>query len=167
MVLTGEVSSTALRDQVERRAGEIPWVRGVINGISVSGIVLPPEDHRFLQPVIGKELLFKDDLSVIIQKVIINPNNRRVVAMVVKGRFPDALQQSQPGYRREERSPEQLMVLPVRLILHLARSSGFIQINSTDTTEFKIFEPTWYITPDKDWLPPYPYCTDEVLFVAE
>ncbi len=59
------------------------------------------------------------------------------------------------------------MVLPVRLILHLTRSAGFLLINSTETTQFEDFEPSRYITPDKDWLPPYPYCTDEVLFLSE
>ncbi len=92
VVLVGEVSSTALRDQAEQCVAEIPWVRGIINEISVPGMVVEPGDQRFLQPLIGKEMLFKDALSVTIQKVVINPNNRRVVAMVVKGRFPDALQ---------------------------------------------------------------------------
>ena len=163
----GEVSSTAIRDQAEQRAAEIPWVRGVINEICVPGMVLEPEDQRFLQPLIGKEMLFKDGLSVTIQKVVINQHNRRVVAMVAKGRFPDALRQGQDEDDGGERSPERLVVLPVRLILHLTRSAGFLQINSTETTQYEDFEPTRYITPGKDWLPPYPYCTDEVLFLAK
>lgn len=167
VVLVGEVSSTALRDQAEQCAAEIPWVRGVINEICVPDMVLEPEDQRFLQPLIGKEMFFKDALSVTIQKVVINPNNRRVVDMVVKGRFPDALRQGQHEGDGEERSSERLVVLPVRLILHLTRTSGFLKINSTETTQYEDFEPPRYITPGKDWRPPYPYCTDEVLFLVE
>lgn len=168
VVLAGEVSSAALCDQAEQCAAEIPWVRGIINEICVAGMVLNPEDQRFLQPLIGEELLFKDALSVTIQKVIINPHNRRVVAMVARGRFPDALGQGgQHGDEGEYHRLERLVVLPVRLILHLTRSSGFLQINSTETTQFEDFEPSRYIIPDKAWLPPYPYCTDEVLFLAK
>lgn len=167
VVLMGEVSSTALRDQAGQCAAEIPWVRGIINEICVPGIVLEPVDQQFLQPMIGQELLFKDPLSVTIQKVVINPHNRRVVAVVVKGRFPDALRQGLQENYRDERSPERLVVLPVRLILHLTRSAGFLEITSTETTQYEDFEPSRYITPDQDWLPPYPYCTDEVLFLGE
>jgi osmotically-inducible protein OsmY len=167
VVLVGEVSSTTIRDQAVQCIAEIPWVRGIINEIRVTGIVLEPEDQRFLQPVIGKELQFKDALSVTIRKVIINPHNRRVVAMVGLGRFPaPPRQESKLGYGGEN-SPESLVVLPVGLILHLTRSTGYLRINSAETNEYEDYDPSRYITPDKDWLPPYPYCTDEVLFLAE
>lgn len=167
-VLMGEVSSTALRDQAEECVAQIPWVRGILNEICVPGVVSEPEDQRFLQPLIGKELLFKDGFSVTVQKVVINPKNRRVVAMVVRGRFPDMLRQGQhDDYGDEERGPERLVVLPVQMILHLTHSSGFLQINSTEMAQFEDFEPTRYITPEQNWMPPYPYCTDEVLFLVE
>jgi osmotically-inducible protein OsmY len=167
VVLVGEVSSTALRDKAEQCAAEIPWVRGVINEICVAGMVLEPEDQRFLQPWIGNELLFKDALSVIIRKVVINPHNRRVVAVIVLGRFPSSLRQEQNWNYLGESAPERMVVLPSRLILNLTGSGGMIRINSDETTEYQDYDPSRYHTPDKDWLPPYPYCTDEVLFLAE
>ena len=118
--------------------GQIPWVRGIINEIHAPGIVLNPEDQRFLQPLIGKELLFKDALSVTIRKVVINPHNRRVVAVVVLGRFPDPLRKDQNSGYRGESNPERLVVLPVHLILYLTRSAGFIQINSVRPLNLKI-----------------------------
>ncbi|MBN1666022.1 MAG: BON domain-containing protein [Anaerolineales bacterium] len=59
VTLVGEVSSISLRDQVEQIVAEIPWVRGVINEIRAPGIVLDPEEQRFLQPMIGKEMFFQ------------------------------------------------------------------------------------------------------------
>jgi hypothetical protein len=53
------------------------------------------------------------------------------------------------------------------MILRLTRSAGFLQINRTEATQWEDFEPTRYITPEKNWMPPYPYCTDEVLFLAK
>jgi len=166
-VLLGEVNSTALRDQAEQSVAEIPWVRGVINEIRVSGTVVDSGDQRFLQPFIGNELIFKDTLSVTIRKVIINPHNRRVVGVVVLGRFPDPLRQGSDTEYPGENDPERLVVLPVRLILSLTRSDGFIRISSDEVTEYQDYDPACYVTPDKDWLPPYPYCTDDVLFLTE
>lgn len=166
-VLVGEVSSTSIRDQAEQCVAEIPWVRGVINEINAPGILLNPEDQRFLQPLIGKELLFKDALSVTTRKVVINPHNRRVSAVVVLGRFPDPLRKDKKSEYRGESNPERVVVLPVCLILYLTHSAGFIRINSGETIEYEDYDPSRYITPDKDWLPPYPYCTAEVLFLAE
>jgi hypothetical protein len=167
VVLVGEVSSTALRDQAEQRVAEIPWVRGVINEICVPSSGLDFQEQPFLQPLIGGELLFKDAHSVTIQKVVINPNNRRVEAMVVLGRFPDPLRHEPEAKYRENSGPPRLVVLPAGLILYLTRSAGFIRITSAETTEYADYDPAQYTTPNANWLPPYPYCTDEVLFQAE
>jgi osmotically-inducible protein OsmY len=165
-VLMGDVRSTSLRDQAGQCVANIPWVRGVINEIHVTGMALDPGDQRFLQPLIGKELIFKDALSVTIRKVVINPHNRRVVAVVVFGQFPDPLRTEMDSDYRESR-PDRLVTLPIDLILHLTRSAGFLNIDSTETVQFNNYDPSRYMTPEKDWLPPYPYCTDEVLFLAE
>lgn len=167
VVLAGEVSSTMLRDQAEQCVAEIPWVRGIINEICVPGIALNPEDQRILQPLIGKALLFKDGLSVTIQKVVINPHNRRVTDVIIKGRFPDSPRQENNAEYRGESTPERMVLLPVSLIADLTRSGGFIRISSEKTSEYKDYSPSHYLTPDKDWQPPYPYCTNEVLFLVE
>lgn len=165
--LAGAVSSLRLRDQAEQDVAAIPWVRGIINEINAPGIVLDPEEQRFLQPLIGKELFFKDALSVTVRKVVINPHNRRVIAVVVVGRFPNPSRHKPNSEYGEESSPERLVVLPAHAILDLTRSGGFLQINSDAIAEYKDYDPTRYIVPEKDWLPPYPYCIDEVLFLAQ
>lgn len=165
-VLTGEVSSASLRDQAEQCVAEIPWVRGIMNHIHAPGIVLDPEEPRFLQPLIGKELIFKDGFSVTTQKVVINPHNRLVIAMVVLGQFPDPQRQDQGLDYGGTSNPERLVVLPAGLILHLNHSTGFLRINSGETAQFDDYDPSRYITPDAGWLPPFPYCTAEVLFPA-
>jgi osmotically-inducible protein OsmY len=166
-VLVGEVSSLSIRDQAEQCVADIPWVRGIINEIHVPGIVLDAEEERFLQPLIGNEMLFKDSLPVTIHKVVINPHNRRVIAMIVSGRFPNLLKKDENTNFHGESNLERLVVLPVNLILSLTRSTGFISINSNEITEDQDYDPTCYTTPAKDWLPPYPYCTAEVLFLVQ
>jgi hypothetical protein len=59
-------------------------------------------------------------------------------------------------------------VIPIGSILFLTRSSGSIQNNSDEISQYDTrYDPTLDITPDKNWLPPYPYCTSDVLFMAE
>lgn len=166
-VLVGEVSSASIRDQAEQCVAAIPWVRGVINEISITGVEIEPGDQRFLQPLIGKELIFKDGLSATIRSVVINPHNRRVVSIVLLGQFPDRMRQKPNSENPEEINPERLLVIPVSVILHLTRNAGFLRISSTEMTQYEDFVPSRYSTPNKDWLPPYPYCNDEVLFLAE
>lgn len=166
-VLGGEVTSTELRDEAEKRVSEIPEVRGILNKIHVSGEAPEPDERRFLQPTIGAELYFKDGVSVTIRKVVINPHNRLVTAVVVLGQIQDSLRKFQSAAYRAEQIPERLLVVSIDLLLILTPGSGFIQVNSDETAQFASYDPSRYITPDKDWLPPYPYCTAEVLFLAE
>lgn len=165
-VLMGKVSSTALRDQAGQIVAEIPWVRGVINEILVPGVIVDPGDQRFLQPLIGKELIFKDALSVTIRKVVIDPRSRRVIAVIVFGKFPLQASGDQHPDNRGESNPEQQMVLPVGLVQYLTRNAGFLRINSDETAEYIPYDPSQYHRPAKGWQPPYPYCTDEVLIQA-
>lgn len=166
-VLVGEANTTELREQAEQCVSEIPWVRGILNEIHVSGTAPETEELRFLQPLIGKELYFKDGISVTVRKVVINPRNRLVIAVVVMGQIQDPPRKDQSVDHRGKRLSERLMVVSADLLLFLTPSSGFIQINSDDTTQFANYDPSRYITPGKDWLPPYPYCTSEVLFLAD
>jgi osmotically-inducible protein OsmY len=165
-VLFGEVSSLSIRDQAEQCVAAIPWVRGVINEIRVTGIAVDPGDQRFIQPLIGKELVFKDAHSVTIQKVVINPHNRRVVAVVVFGMFPDPIQMKQDSDYRGESSRMRLVTLPIDLIFQLTGSAGFIGNDSDKTNEYEDYDSSRYISPEKNWLPPYPYCADQVLFLS-
>jgi osmotically-inducible protein OsmY len=165
-VLTGDVSSAALRDEAEQCVARIPWVRGIINDIHAPGIILDPEKQRFLQPLIGKELFFKDGLSVKIQKVVINPLNRCVIAVVALGQLPDPQRQDRDAGYGGDNSPKRQMVLPIGLITYLTPSAGFLRLDSREAAQFGDYDPSCYMAPDKGWLPPYPYCTAEVLFVA-
>jgi hypothetical protein len=47
---------------------------------------------------------------------------------------------------------------------HLTNFSGFLTILSTDFAKFQKFDPAAFTTPKRDWVPPYPYCRDDVLF---
>jgi len=167
VVLSGEVVSAYVRGLAEQYAAHLPGVRGVINNIAAPGVDLSVEDQRFLQPSIGEEIFFRDSLFGFVKQVIINRNNRRVVGILIQGRFPDKQLQGGSMSAGESEPPVRLAVIPVSVIRYLTTTSGFLLIDSTETTRYQDFDPADFKAPDADWVPPYPYCVGDVSFGAE
>jgi len=173
VVLNGEVNSTNVRMSAELCAASNPRVRGVINYIRVPGVALALEDHRLLQPPIGKEVCFLDGVSGIVKQVVINPDNRRVVAMTIQGRFFNVWQNlSTPpvgttNNHGPSQSAEQVLVIPMSVMGYLTNSSGFLTIASTEYAKVQMFDASLFSSPPPDWVPPYPYCPGDVLFAKE
>ena len=165
--LHGEVGSATVRSLAEKYAANIPGVRGVINSVLAPGVDLEAEDQRFLQPSIGEQIYFRDGLCGTVQRVVINPNNRRVVAMIVQWQISN--RQSELGSLMGGKTllPERLVAIPMSAIRFLTKSSGFLQIDSAEAAGYSDFDPSCFIAPREDWTPPYPYCPDDVLFPVE
>ena len=165
------LNGTAIDENVkflaEKCAAANPNVRAVINNVRVSGSELELQEQPFLQPTIGESIYFLDGICGVVKQVIINPNNRRVVAMTVQGRFADQQQALKYLNNGEVRPPEQVLVLPMRAVRFLTKVSGFLNIQSKERKQYMEFDPTHFIAPKKDWMPPYPYCPDDVLFAVE
>jgi osmotically-inducible protein OsmY len=163
VVLSGEVSSIDIRNSAEQYTATVADVRGVINNVSVLGIDLAPEDQRFIQPSIGEEIIFRDGLSGFVTQVIINQQNRRVVAMIIQGQFPAKKYTAIGGIQ----VPDRLAVIPMSVIRYITRQSGFLLIDSTEINLYQDFDPANFVAPDADWVPPYPYNLDDVKWVTE
>jgi osmotically-inducible protein OsmY len=165
--LNGIVSDENVKLLAEKCAAENPTVRGVINRVRVSGIGVGLPDQPFLQPAIGETIYFLDGVSGAVRQVVMNPNNRRVIAMTLWGRFVGQPQELKSLNNGETRSPERLMVISMDLVRYLTRVSGFLHIRSSERNWHLDFDPASYIAPGVDWTPPYPYCPEDVLFPAE
>jgi len=167
VVLNGEVSTLDVRHMAEQCAASNPNVRGVINYIRVPGVDLGIQDHRLLQPPIGKEVYFYDGVSGIIRQVVINPDNRRVIAMLIHGHFYDRPQNLDLTRDSADQPVEQLLVIPMSVMGNLTGSSGFLTIQSTDFSEYQKFEASLFTAPNENWVPPYPYCPEDVLLPVD
>jgi osmotically-inducible protein OsmY len=167
VVLHGKVSNMEVRMSAEQSAASHPKVRGVINYIRVPGVDLGIQDQHLVQPPIGKKMYFLDGISGIVRQVVINPNNRRVVAIIIQGHFDELQRNLTLSNISYGQSAEQLLVIPMRVMGHVTKSSGFLTIQSTDSTNYQDFDSSMFKTPNIDWVPPYPYCPDEVLFPVE
>lgn len=161
--LNGIVSSATIKFLAEKCVASNPKVRAVINNVRITGDAMPLPDQPFLQPTIGEIIYFLDGVSGIVKQVIMNPANRRVVAMTVWGQFADQRQ----ALKSAPRAPERLVVLPLDLIRYMTRESGFLHINSSERNRYMDFDPACFGSPNVDWAPPYPYCPDDILFPVE
>lgn len=165
--LNGVVMDENVKSLAERRVSDNPNVRGVINNLRVSGVAMKLTDQPFLQPTIGEPIYFLDGVSGVVKQVIMNPNNRRVIAMIVGGQFADQPRKPKSSNHGETRSPDQFVVISMDTVRYLTRDAGFLHIKSDETEQYKHFDPDSFFTPAADWTPPYPYCPADVLFPVE
>jgi len=161
------VTDESIKLLAEKCASDNPNVRGVINHVRISGGKLGSPDQPFLQPIIGETIYFLDGLSGMVKQVVINPNNRRVIAMTVQGRFVDQQQELKSLNTGGIQSPDRLLVISMDLVRFLTRDSGFLRISSNEQAGDLDFNPASFITPNVDWTPPYPYCLKDILFPVE
>jgi osmotically-inducible protein OsmY len=162
--MSGNASDENVKLLAERCAAAIPNVRGVINTVRVSDDEPVLEDVPFLQPTIGEIIYFTNGNSGVVKQVIINPDNRCVIAMIIQGRFSDQRLELQYLNNDGTRSPEQLMTVPMNAVRYMTRVSGFLNISSSEKSRYSDFDPAAFAVPNLDWVPPYPYCPGNILF---
>lgn len=165
--LNGVVIDENVKSLAEKCASNNPNARGVINNVRVSGAAMELPDQPFLQPTIGELIYFLDGVSGVVKQVIMNPNNRRVIAMTAWGQFVDQRRKPKSFIDGETQSPDRLVVIFMDAVRYLTRDSGFLHIKSDETARYKDFDPASFFTPAVDWTPPYPYCPSDVLFPVE
>ncbi len=90
-----------------------------------------------------------------VERVIINPHNRHVIACVVRGEFPDPgrSDSSLPDWSVYKRS----VVIPMTAVRDITVGGVFLNINGREATRCSDFHRTAFALPAKDWRPPYPY----------
>ena len=164
VLLSGTVDDQETRALAEQCAAGNPNVRGVINSVQVRRGSPDLPDVPFLQPCVGAEFFFLDGISGRVRQVIINPDNRRVAAMTLQGRFEDRWQEPNSSGKDSTRPPERTLVIPMRAVRYLTTHSGFLNIRSTQGNQYSESNSADFHVPPADWKPPYPYCSADVLW---
>lgn len=165
--LDGIVSNEDVKLSAEKCAASNPNVRGVVSNIRTSRDAPRSQSQPFLQPVIGEIIYFLDGISGVVKQVIVNPNNRRVTAMIIQGDFTDPKYEFNSLTNGKARLPEQLVTVPMSMVRYLTPVSGFLHISSNERKRYTDFDPGIFFVPNEDWVPPYPYCPGDVLFPIE
>jgi len=167
IILNGQVANTAVRDVAEELAASLPQVRGVVNHLQAPHAPFDYAEQKVLQPRIGRTIHATDLTLGIVERVIINPLNRRVTAFVAHGKFPDL------RYAGKHMSPldipqqERWVVIPIWAVRHVTESSVILNIGSLEAARYPDLDATDLVVPPTGWQSPYPYYWDEVLFVRE
>lgn len=156
VVLSGQVPTSDLWKAAERTAASHPQARGVSNYLHISDVNLGTRERRFVQPVSGAILKFQDGASGTVKQVVIDPDNRRVSDVVLEGGFP-ADAQTQEG----------MIVVSIDLLSYMTRESGALLIDSSEQDKYTRFDPARFTSPPEEWIPPYPYCKEDILFRRE
>ena len=165
--VNGVVSDDSVKLLAEKQVSGNPKVRGVINQVSVKGSGPATKSPPFLQPAIGKTMHFLDGISGIVKQVVINPDNRCVVAMTVQGKFTGQRHELNSLTNGNARPTEQQVIVPMSEVRYLTRDSGFLYIRSSERNRYHDFDSASFGAPGWGWVPPYPYCTYDVLFPME
>ena len=87
--------------------------------------------------------------------------------MTIQGHFEELRRNLTFSNISSGQSAEQMLVVPMRVMGHVTKSSGFLTIQSTNSSNYQEFDASLFTAPSIDWVPPYPYCPDEILFPIE
>jgi hypothetical protein len=165
LFLHGTVGNASIKLLAEQCAAANPNVRGVINNIKIDGDGNNSTERQFLQPAIGENIYFLDGVCGVVKLVVIDPNNRCVIAMVIKGRFVDQLHKIDSLTAADTLLPEQSLMISMATVRYLTRDSGFLDIHSNQKKRYMEFDPVYFLVPERNWKAPYPYCPEDVLFL--
>lgn len=165
--INGTVSNENIRLLAEKCASDTLHTRGVINNIQVDGKRQKFQNLPFLQPIIGQTVYFLDWVSGVVKQVVMKPSDRRVIAIIAQGKFTSQ-QDELHSMNDSSGSPlDKLVLIPIDKVRHLSRTSVFLSIKSNQRNQYMEFVPTHFISPPQSWMPPYPYCPNDVLFPSE
>ena len=161
--LTGLAPGLAARSVAQEQAAAISRVRGVLNSIRVPGAEIDLENPRGLQPVIGATIYATDIIIGSVDKVIVNPKNRLVTAMISNTILPDRDQMDSNWLWNEHRYSERSLIIPIETVRHLTSTSIFLEEKGEVVAGFNDFDSALYLPAPEDWEPPYPYKRRDIL----
>ncbi len=162
--LGGSIMRAVVRAVATQIASNISQSRGIVNTIQTPGMVIGTDEESFVQPRIESELYATDSQLGRIEQVVINPQNRRVTAVVVDLHTP-----GEPPHR---------VLIPMSSIRYAPSGVLFLrpkenEVKGDETPKekgaprFVAFNPLSFALPATDWQPPYPYSLADVLLLRQ
>jgi osmotically-inducible protein OsmY/sporulation protein YlmC with PRC-barrel domain len=167
IILNGNVSGMDVRAAAEAAAASIPQVRGIVNYLRVPGMVIDAEDQQVWEPPVGQEVFSTDMLLGRVEKVIINPRNRRVTAFTVYGNFADPSFRGDRPWPNEISQQKRRVIIPIHAVQYETFNSVLLKTSSGEAARSPAFDPADFVSPPVDWQPPYPYRWEDVLITRQ
>lgn len=165
VILSGLHNSARARAAAEECAARVPFVRGVSNYTEAPGTVVDAVQERVVQPRVGQEVVASDMSLGHVAQVIIDPRNRRVVAIVVEGQFPDRRGATPRMRSYEMPMEERSLVIPITEMGFVTPTVVQLSIDGIAAAGHHDFASEDFIQPDRAWRPPHPYAKHECLWM--
>jgi osmotically-inducible protein OsmY len=167
ITLSGEASDLEARTAAQEKAVSIPDVRGVLNSIHVPGVEIETGDQRALQPSPGAGMYATDILIGIVEKVVINPDNRLVTAILAHAVFPDLAQMGSNWLWNEHLYAERRIIIPIETVRYQSELDLFLNVKSSEAAAFETIDAESYSSPNESWQPPYPYRRADICIIRQ
>jgi len=161
--LGGAIARPQIRAAAAQKAASIGQVRGIINVIQTPGIGIETDEEQFVQPRIESEIYATDGQVGRVQQVIMNPQNRRVTAVVVASHtvLPQAIDGAHSSSGRQSAQPR--VLIPMSNLRCAPSGALFLKTKKGEAAHFADFNPLNFAPPAMDWQPPYPYLPADIL----
>lgn len=163
VTLTGQAPGLDSRRAAQEQAISMPRVRGVINSIQVPGAHIDVADQRIWQPVIGTGIYATDMTIGRVEKVVIDPDNRLVTAILADAVLPDPEQMGANWLWHEHHYSERRIIIPIEAVRHVSSTSVFLKEKGAVVARFDDFDSGSYFPASEIWEPPYPYKHTDIL----
>jgi hypothetical protein len=135
----------------------------VINSIQVPGADIAVEDQRIWQPVIGAGIYATDMTIGRVEKVVVDPDNRLVTAILADVVLPDPEQMGSNWLWNEHHYSERRVIIPIEAVRHVSSTSVFLKEKGEVVAGFSDFDPGSYLLAPVVWEPPYPYKHTDII----
>ncbi len=162
--LHGPVGSAECRAAAEDIAAHVPHVRAVVNHLELPEAPATMPEPRLVEPRAGQAVTATDMLLGSVERVIVNPHDRRVTALVVHGRFPDLLQWEPAMYPDEMPKLERRVLIPIDAVHNVGEGGVMLRVSGVDAACYVEYDAAQYIAPAGEPEVPYPYDAGEILF---
>lgn len=164
VTLNGFAPGLTARAAAQEQAVAISGVRGVFNSIRVPGVDLDSAEPRALQPAIGADIYASDIKIGKVEKVVIDPQNRLVTAILAKGMLPNPAQLRSNRLWEEHLYSERQIIIPIETVRHANSNSVFLNEKAAVVAALSNeYDPPAYRAALEGWEAPYPYDHGDVL----
>lgn len=158
--VTGTVPSLEAARALERAIARVPGVRGIAN--HMTGLEIPSGWREVVQPEVGQAVYATDQELGRVESVVVDPDSRRVLAVVVAGDFPDA------GAPPFAAGPlwERRVVVPLEDVERVTPGGVFLRVHAGEAAERPDLREEDYPLAPEGWTPPFPYDRHHVRWPA-
>jgi osmotically-inducible protein OsmY/uncharacterized protein YrrD len=148
--LCGYAMRPELRAAAEAIAAGVPQVRAVVNELLAPGVA-GVQVLRTLELAIGQAVEASDMPLGLLERVVVSPQRRRVMALVVSGALPDLARATPQMLPAEMPKQPRRVVITADAVRCATPQVVHLRISGLDAARCPDFDPACFVGPDATW----------------